>query len=140
MSFSPSYTRVLEVPDEEPIRILEVHDLGAVAGSVSGATIEDTTNLIAGDGAGNGVDSGIDPTKVVQVISPLPARPTTLNEAINLLVAYGLCSLVMLGLFLTPVRAADFGDIPANLALPANQSVRRNAGNTAFEAYTPGLG
>ncbi len=37
-------------------------------------------------------------------------------------------------------RAADFGDIPANLALPASQSVRRNAGDTAFEAYTPGTG
>ncbi len=37
-------------------------------------------------------------------------------------------------------RAADFGDIPASLAIPASQSVRRNAGNTAFEAYTPGSG
>ncbi len=38
------------------------------------------------------------------------------------------------------VQAAQFGDIPASLAIPASQSVRRNAGNTAFEAYTPGSG
>ncbi len=37
-------------------------------------------------------------------------------------------------------RGAGFGDIPASLALPAGTSVRRNAGNTAFEAYTPGSG
>ncbi len=37
-------------------------------------------------------------------------------------------------------RAADFGDIPASLALPAGTSVRRNAGNTGFESYTPGSG
>ena len=35
------------------------------------------------------------------------------------------------------VFAADFGDIPANLTLGAGQSVRRNAGNTLFEAFTP---
>ncbi len=37
-------------------------------------------------------------------------------------------------------HGAGFGDIPASLALPAGTSVRRNAGNTAFEAYTPGSG
>ncbi len=37
-------------------------------------------------------------------------------------------------------RAADFGDIPANLTLGASKSVRRNAGNTLFEAYTPATG
>lgn len=36
--------------------------------------------------------------------------------------------------------AADFGDIPANLALPSGTSVRRNAGNTGFESFTPGSG
>lgn len=29
----------------------------------------------------------------------------------------------------------DFGDIPSNLTLGASESVRRNAGDTAFEAY-----
>ncbi len=38
------------------------------------------------------------------------------------------------------VQAADFGDIPASLALPAGTSVRRNAGNTGFESFTPGGG
>lgn len=32
---------------------------------------------------------------------------------------------------------AGFGDILSNLALGASQSVRRNAGDSAFEAYTP---
>ncbi len=36
--------------------------------------------------------------------------------------------------------AADFGDIPANLTLGAGTSVRRNAGNTLFESYTPSTG
>ncbi len=40
----------------------------------------------------------------------------------------------------TTLRAADFGDIPANLTLGAGTSVRRNAGNTLFEAYTPTTG
>ncbi len=37
-------------------------------------------------------------------------------------------------------RGADFGDIPASLALPAGTSVRRNAGNSGFESFTPGSG
>lgn len=35
---------------------------------------------------------------------------------------------------------ANFGDIQTNLALGASQSVRRNAGNSDFEAFTPGTG
>lgn len=35
---------------------------------------------------------------------------------------------------------APFGDIPASLNLSTSQSVRRNAANTAFEAFTPGAG
>lgn len=35
---------------------------------------------------------------------------------------------------------ANFGDIGNNLALSAGQSVRRNAGGTAFEAFTPTSG
>ncbi len=41
-----------------------------------------------------------------------------------------------LSLASTEIWAADFGDIPANLTLGAGQSVRRNSGNTLFEAYT----
>ncbi len=42
-----------------------------------------------------------------------------------------------LSLIATDALAAGFGDIPASLALPAGTSVRRNAGNTLFESYTP---
>lgn len=35
---------------------------------------------------------------------------------------------------------APFGDIPASLSIGTSQSVRRNAGGTAFEAYTPSAG
>lgn len=35
---------------------------------------------------------------------------------------------------------ATFGDIESDLALGAGQSVRRNAGNSDFEAFTPGTG
>ncbi len=35
---------------------------------------------------------------------------------------------------------APFGDIPASLSIGTGQSVRRNAGGTAFEAYTPSVG
>ncbi len=45
-----------------------------------------------------------------------------------------------LSLSCTPLWAAGFGDIPASLALPAGTSVRRNAGNTLFESYTPSTG
>ncbi len=45
-----------------------------------------------------------------------------------------------LSLIVTATQAADFGDIPANLVLGASKSVRRNAGDTGFEAYTPGSG
>ncbi len=51
--------------------------------------------------------------------------------------------LLLLALIVTStVQAADapFGDIPASLSISSGQSVRRNAGNTAFEAYTPGSG
>ncbi len=70
-------------------------------------------------------------------IDPLPARPTTSNEIIALLVQYGLCALLMVSLSFSQVQAADFGDIPASLAMPAGTSVRRNAGNTAFETFSP---
>ena len=50
-----------------------------------------TSNLLAGDGAGNATDSTIDPTKVVQVQSPLPATPVILADVIALLQSYGLC-------------------------------------------------
>ncbi len=45
-----------------------------------------------------------------------------------------------LSLLTAEAWAADFGDIPANLTLGAGTSVRRNAGNTLFEAYTPSSG
>jgi len=35
---------------------------------------------------------------------------------------------------------ANFGEILSNISVPAGQAVRRNAGNTAFEAYTPASG
>jgi hypothetical protein len=35
---------------------------------------------------------------------------------------------------------ANFGEILTDIAMPAGQSIRRNAGDTAFEAYTPGSG
>lgn len=35
---------------------------------------------------------------------------------------------------------ANFGQIISSLAIGASQSVRRNAGDTAFEAYTPSAG
>jgi hypothetical protein len=35
---------------------------------------------------------------------------------------------------------ANTGDIPSGITLTANQSVRRNAADNAFEAYTPGGG
>jgi hypothetical protein len=35
---------------------------------------------------------------------------------------------------------ADFGDILNNISIGAGQSVRRNAGDSAFEAFTPGSG
>lgn len=66
------------------------------------------------------------------------ATPDTINDIIACLQAAGLCALILLA-FVLPSVAADFGDIPRTLALPANQSVRRNAGNTAFEAFTPSI-
>ena len=36
--------------------------------------------------------------------------------------------------------SGNFGSIGSNLSLAGGQSVRRNAGDTAFEAYTPGSG
>ena len=56
-----------------------------------GATIAATTNLIAGDGAGNGVDSGIDPTAVV-IADPSYPTPTNDAETRALLQHYGLCA------------------------------------------------
>jgi hypothetical protein len=35
---------------------------------------------------------------------------------------------------------SNFGDIENTTAMGAGQSVRRNAGDTAFEAYTPAVG
>lgn len=35
---------------------------------------------------------------------------------------------------------ANFGDILSSLSVGAGQSIRRNAGDSAFEAYTPGAG
>lgn len=35
---------------------------------------------------------------------------------------------------------ATFGDIPSNLVIGAGESLRRDAGDTAFEAFTPGGG
>jgi hypothetical protein len=51
--------------------------------------------------------------------------------------------LLLLALIISStMQAADapFGDIPASLSISAGQSVRRNAGNNAFEAFTPGSG
>lgn len=41
------------------------------AGGGGGATIPSTVNLIKGDGAGNGADSGIDPDSVAQQLAPV---------------------------------------------------------------------
>lgn len=62
--------------------------------------------------------------------------PETENEIVACLQAAGLCALIFLS-FLLPANASTFGDIPRSLALPAGQTVRRNAGNTGFEAFTP---
>lgn len=35
---------------------------------------------------------------------------------------------------------ADFGDIQNSIAIGAGQAIRRNAGDSAFEAFTPGSG
>lgn len=35
---------------------------------------------------------------------------------------------------------ANVGDISYGLEVPAGQAVRRNAGDSAFEAYTPSTG
>lgn len=35
---------------------------------------------------------------------------------------------------------ANSGDIPNNISVGAGQAIRRNAGDTAFEAFTPGSG
>ncbi len=43
--------------------------------------------------------------------------------------------LLVFALSLSAIYAADFGDIPRTLALGSGTSVRRNAGDTAFEAY-----
>jgi hypothetical protein len=43
-------------------------------------------------------------------------------------------------LLVSSVYGAEFGDVPANLTMPASNSVRRNAADTAFEAYVPGTG
>ncbi len=123
---------------EQPLNFVDpVHRKGNVITLTGVGTIADTTDLLAGDGMGNAVDSGIDPANVVQKIEPLPATPTTVNEIIALLQAYGLCSLIFFS-FVFSAFSADFGDIPVNLGLSAGTSVRRNAGDTAFEAYTPG--
>ncbi len=45
-----------------------------------------------------------------------------------------------LSLLTTETWAATFGDIPASLTLSSGTSVRRNSGNTLFEAYTPATG
>lgn len=47
---------------------------------------------------------------------------------------------LILSLFLIPtlLLADDFGSIPSNLNIGASQSVRRNAGDSAFEAWTVG--
>ncbi len=45
--------------------------------------------------------------------------------------------LIYLAAFLPIVAfGAEFGDIPANLTLAATKSVRRNSGNSLFEAFT----
>ncbi len=45
--------------------------------------------------------------------------------------------LIYLAAFLPLVAfGAEFGDIPANLTLAATKSVRRNSGNSLFEAFT----
>lgn len=64
------------------------------------------------------------------------ATPDTINDIIACLQAAGLCALILFA-FVLPSVAADFGDIPRSLALPAGQSVRRNLANTLFEAYSP---
>jgi len=45
--------------------------------------------------------------------------------------------ILLLLLIPTVVFGADTGDIPSNIAIGASQDVRRNSGNSAFEAYTP---
>lgn len=59
-------------------------------GSGGGGTIEATTDLLEGDGAGNAVSSGVALTDVV-LKQPAFPTPTTLNQVIACLQAAGLC-------------------------------------------------
>ncbi len=57
---------------------------------LSGGSIESTTNILEGDGAGNAEDSGVAVADLVLKASG--PTPGTLNEVIALLQAAGLCS------------------------------------------------
>ena len=56
-----------------------------------GGTVEPTTDLLEGDGAGNAIDSGIAADQVV-LKQPLYPTPTTLFEIITCLQTAGLCA------------------------------------------------
>lgn len=56
-----------------------------------GTEIPPTSNLLAGDGAGGVVDSGIDPDNIVMKQTSYPT-PTTVNQVIACLQNAGLCA------------------------------------------------
>lgn len=56
-----------------------------------GGSLPTTTNLLAGDGLGDAVDSGIDPADVVVKQTAFPT-PATINDIISCLQAAGLCA------------------------------------------------
>ena len=60
------------------------------AGSGSGGTIEETDDILQGDGAGNAESAGF--TSADVVLKATGSTPTTLNEVIELLQDRGLCS------------------------------------------------
>lgn len=62
----------------------------AAGGGGGSGTIEETTNLIKGDNAGAGVDSGIDPDTVVQKQTGYPT-PAGIDDVVACLRAAGLC-------------------------------------------------
>lgn len=98
-------------PDAAQLNIIGPPGPQGEPGSGSGS-IDATTNLIEGDGAGAGVDSGIAAADVCQKQTSF-TTPTTLNEVIDCLQAAGLCAAIIVLLGVSSVHAVDFGDVSA---------------------------
>lgn len=71
----------MKTADADIISILKQIQAGGGGGG-GGATIPSTTNLISGDGSGNGSDSGIDPNNVLQV-GYVPSNASVPRTAID---------------------------------------------------------